>query len=175
MSTDILKFVISGRAKGEPSCGAGSKRAGLITGTYDASSGPSWVRSTQSFRHVRVHLCGLDTLLGIALSDHLPLTFPVNRRCHRIGQTRDVHIYRLVCAHTIEENIWRKQLQKRLLDEIVVDQGSFTTANATKKLGRLEVGDHKGSDLKETEWFSNANTLKELLTVRPMGASPYWN
>lgn len=90
-------------------------------------------------------------------------------RCHRIGQTRDVHIYRLVCAHTIEENIWRKQLQKRLLDEIVVDQGSFTAANAAKKLGRLEVGpdqQRQGSDLKEVEWFSNAHTLKELLTVK---------
>ena len=86
-------------------------------------------------------------------------------RCHRIGQTRDVHIYRLVCAHTIEENIWRKQLQKRLLDEIVVDQGSFTATNAARKLGRLEVEGQKGSDLQETEWYSNANMVKELLTV----------
>lgn len=47
-------------------------------------------------------------------------------RCHRLGQTRDVHIYRLICGQTIEENIWRKQLQKRKLDEIVVDQGKFS-------------------------------------------------
>ncbi|CAE7730218.1 dom [Symbiodinium sp. CCMP2592] len=48
-------------------------------------------------------------------------------RAHRIGQTREVHIYRLVSDHTIEENIWRRQLQKRELDDMVVDQGRFTT------------------------------------------------
>ncbi|CAE7390163.1 dom [Symbiodinium pilosum] len=48
-------------------------------------------------------------------------------RAHRIGQTREVHIYRLVSEHTIEENIWRRQLQKRELDDMVVDQGRFTT------------------------------------------------
>ena len=30
-------------------------------------------------------------------------------RAHRIGQTRDVHIYRLVTQHTIEENILIKK------------------------------------------------------------------
>lgn len=48
-------------------------------------------------------------------------------RAHRIGQTRDVHIYRLISEHTIEENIWRRQLQKRQLDDVVVDQGRFNT------------------------------------------------
>jgi hypothetical protein len=48
-------------------------------------------------------------------------------RCHRIGQTRDVHVYRLITEYTIEENIFRKQLVKRTLDQVVVDQGQFTT------------------------------------------------
>ena len=41
-------------------------------------------------------------------------------RCHRIGQTRDVHIYRLVSLHTIEENILLKAKQKRDLDHLVI-------------------------------------------------------
>ncbi len=48
-------------------------------------------------------------------------------RCHRIGQTREVHIYRLVSEHTVEENILKKANQKRHLDEIVIANGSFTT------------------------------------------------
>ncbi|CAJ1370343.1 unnamed protein product [Effrenium voratum] len=48
-------------------------------------------------------------------------------RAHRIGQTREVYIYRLISEHTVEENIWRRQLQKRELDNVVVDQGEFTT------------------------------------------------
>jgi SNF2 family DNA or RNA helicase len=34
-------------------------------------------------------------------------------RAHRIGQTRDVHIYRLVTQQTVEENILTKAMQKR--------------------------------------------------------------
>lgn len=88
-------------------------------------------------------------------------------RCHRIGQTREVHIYRhvfsqththmlslslishslnferfvvlrffqkthinfvrLICEHTIEENILKKARQKKALDTIVIKQGNFTT------------------------------------------------
>lgn len=46
-------------------------------------------------------------------------------RAHRIGQTREVHIYRLISEHTVEENMWKRQLQKRQLDDVVVDQGQF--------------------------------------------------
>ena len=40
----------------------------------------------------------------------------VQDRAHRIGQTREVHIYRLVTSSSIEENILKKAQQKRHLD-----------------------------------------------------------
>jgi len=46
-------------------------------------------------------------------------------RAHRIGQTREVHIYRLVSAHTVEENILLKAKQKRHLDYLVMEKGKF--------------------------------------------------
>ena len=48
-------------------------------------------------------------------------------RAHRIGQTRDVHIYRFVSEHTIEANILRKASQKSMLDDVVIQEGEFTT------------------------------------------------
>jgi SNF2 family DNA or RNA helicase len=42
-------------------------------------------------------------------------------RAHRIGQTRDVHIYRLVCERTVEENIFLKSNQKRHLNRLTVE------------------------------------------------------
>ena len=33
-----------------------------------------------------------------------------------------VHIYRLLSEHTVEENIWKRQLEKRKMDDVVVDQ-----------------------------------------------------
>ena len=48
-------------------------------------------------------------------------------RCHRIGQTREVHIYRLVSERTIEENILSKSDQKRQLDYLAIQSGGFNT------------------------------------------------
>ena len=49
-------------------------------------------------------------------------------RCHRIGQTRDVHIYRLISERTVEENIIKKANQKRLLGDLAIEGGNFTTS-----------------------------------------------
>lgn len=46
-------------------------------------------------------------------------------RAHRIGQIRDVHIYRFISEHTVEESIFRKANQKRSLDDVVIQQGEF--------------------------------------------------
>ena len=47
-------------------------------------------------------------------------------RAHRIGQTRDVHIYRLITEHTIEENILMKANQKRHLNKLSIEDGNYT-------------------------------------------------
>lgn len=62
-------------------------------------------------------------------------------RCHRIGQTRDVHIYRLVSEHTIEANILRKANQKRMLDDVVIQEGEFTTDYFNKMSVQDVLGD----------------------------------
>ncbi len=48
-------------------------------------------------------------------------------RCHRIGQTRNVSIYRLISESTIEENILLKSIQKKKLDEYIMEEGEFNT------------------------------------------------
>ena len=53
-------------------------------------------------------------------------------RCHRIGQTREVHIYRLVSERTVEENILLKSDQKRHLDYLAIQSGGFNTDFLTK-------------------------------------------
>ena len=44
---------------------------------------------------------------------------------HRIGQIRDVHIYRFISAHTVEEAMLLKANQKRSLDDLVIQKGEF--------------------------------------------------
>ena len=60
-------------------------------------------------------------------------------RAHRIGQTREVHIYRLVCASTIEENILTKAMQKKHLDFLVMTEGNFNEDSLFSSKGLKDV------------------------------------
>ena len=60
-------------------------------------------------------------------------------RAHRIGQTREVHIYRFVCSSTIEENILTKAKQKRHLDFLVMTEGNFSETSLFSAQGLKDV------------------------------------
>ncbi|RKF60295.1 Helicase SWR1 [Erysiphe neolycopersici] len=74
-----------------------------------------------------INLTGADTVIFYDLDWNPAMDKQCQDRCHRIGQTRDVHIYRLISEHTIETNILRKANQKRMLDDVVIQEGDFTT------------------------------------------------
>lgn len=74
-----------------------------------------------------INLTGADTVIFYDNDWNPAMDAQAQDRCHRIGQTRDVHIYRLVTEHTIEENILKKAYQKRQLDDLVISEGKFTT------------------------------------------------
>lgn len=76
---------------------------------------------------VGVNLTGADTVVFYDSDWNPTMDAQAQDRCHRIGQTRDVHIYRLISEKTIEENILKKAHQKRLLGEIAIEGGNFTT------------------------------------------------
>lgn len=53
-------------------------------------------------------------------------------RCHRIGQTKPVVIYRLVTRGTIDERIIERATAKRRLEKMVIHSGKFF----------IVIGDH---------------------------------
>ncbi|KAJ3622532.1 hypothetical protein MTP99_003037 [Tenebrio molitor] len=77
---------------------------------------------------IGVNLTGADTVIFYDSDWNPTMDAQAQDRCHRIGQTRDVHIYRLVSERTIEENILKKANQKRLLGDLAIEGGNFTTA-----------------------------------------------
>ena len=79
-----------------------------------------------------INLVGADTVIFYDLDWNAAIEAQCMDRAHRIGQTRDVHIYRFVSEHTIEENMLRKANQKRRLDQMVIQQGQFTTEHLAK-------------------------------------------
>ena len=44
-------------------------------------------------------------------------------RCHRIGQTKPVLIYRLVTANTVDQKIVERATAKRKLEKMVIRKG----------------------------------------------------
>lgn len=102
-----------------------------------------------------INLTGADTVIFYDLDWNPAMDKQCQDRCHRIGQTRDVHIYRLVSEHTIEANILRKANQKRMLDDVVIQEGEFTTDYFNKMNVRDVIGDEKSS-LMEGDAAANA-------------------
>ncbi|KAI8393900.1 SNF2 family N-terminal domain-containing protein [Radiomyces spectabilis] len=74
-----------------------------------------------------INLTGADTVIFYDSDWNPSMDKQCQDRAHRIGQTRDVHIYRFVTEYTIEENIFKKANQKRMLDNVVIQEGAFTT------------------------------------------------
>uniref|UniRef100_A0A1I7U8T0 Helicase domino n=1 Tax=Caenorhabditis tropicalis TaxID=1561998 RepID=A0A1I7U8T0_9PELO len=75
---------------------------------------------------VGVNLTGADTVIFYDSDWNPTMDAQAQDRCHRIGQTRNVSIYRLISERTIEENILRKATQKRRLGELAIDEAGFT-------------------------------------------------
>ena len=101
-----------------------------------------------------INLTGADTVIFYDLDWNPAMDKQCQDRCHRIGQTRDVHIYRLVSEHTIEANILRKANQKRMLDDVVIQEGEFTTDYFNKMSVRDVLGEE--SDLLDGDAAANA-------------------
>lgn len=87
---------------------------------------PVFILSTRS-GGLGINLTGADTVIFYDSDWNPAMDKQCQDRCHRIGQSRDVHIYRFVSEYTIESNILRKANQKRQLDNVVIQDGEFTT------------------------------------------------
>lgn len=90
-----------------------------------------------------LNLTGADTVIFYDTDWNPAMDKQAQDRCHRIGQTHTVHIYRLISSYTIEENILRKSLQKRKLEDLILEEGKFNTEFYEKVKVRelLEVQD----------------------------------
>uniref|UniRef100_A0A1J3JSA8 DNA helicase n=1 Tax=Noccaea caerulescens TaxID=107243 RepID=A0A1J3JSA8_NOCCA len=98
---------------------------------------------------VGINLVGADTVIFYDSDWNPAMDQQAQDRCHRIGQTREVHIYRLISESTIEENILKKANQKRALDNLVIQNGEYNT-EFFKKLDPMELfSGHKALTTKD--------------------------
>lgn len=88
---------------------------------------------------IGVNLTGADTVIFYDSDWNPTMDAQAQDRCHRIGQTRDVHIYRLISEQTIETNIFMKAQQKRLLCDLAIEEGKFNTSPGLKRQAIQEL------------------------------------
>ena len=62
-------------------------------------------------------------------------------RCHRIGQTRPVAVYRLLTAGSVDIEMMEKQISKKKLERMAIVGGDF------RKAGSRSQGDFSASRL----------------------------
>ncbi|XP_054455829.1 lymphoid-specific helicase [Anoplopoma fimbria] len=80
-----------------------------------------------------INLTAADTVI-IFDSDWNPQAdLQAQDRCHRIGQTKPVVVYRLVTANTIDEKILEKASAKRKLEQMVIHKNKFKGSKAELK------------------------------------------
>lgn len=108
-----------------------------------------------------INLTGADTVIFYDLDWNPAMDKQCQDRCHRIGQTRDVHIYRFVSEGTIEANILRKSNQKRMLDDVVIQEGDFTTDYFNKIDPREFLDDNAEADAALDKVLGGAETRVE--------------
>jgi DNA helicase INO80 len=84
-------------------------------------------------------------------------------RVHRIGQTRKVFVYRLVCSNTVEERILIRAQQKHAIQNTVYAGGFKMTSN---DMGGAGAGAASGSAMDLNQLFS-AGELSNILEQDP--------
>ncbi|KAF3002541.1 swr1 complex component [Curvularia kusanoi] len=108
-----------------------------------------------------INLTGADTVIFYDLDWNPAMDKQCQDRAHRIGQTRDVHIYKFVSEYTIEANILRKSNQKRLLDDVIIQKGDFTTDTFNKVTWRDALDDGRGIDASDEAGAAMERVLDE--------------
>ncbi|KAF5910260.1 lymphoid-specific helicase [Clarias magur] len=95
-----------------------------------------------------INLTAADTVI-IFDSDWNPQAdLQAQDRCHRIGQTKPVVVYRLITLNTIDENILERASAKRTLEKMVIHKKKFKGGKA---------------DLKQSKSCMDINELIDLL------------
>jgi len=119
-----------------------------------------------------VNLVAADTCI-IFDSDWNPhMDLQAQDRCHRIGQTKTVMVYRLATASTVEEKVLHAAKQKLKLEQLVVSKGKFKDigqkTDKDDKLAESELQDLLAFDPSKSAYGKSENKVisdEELLEV----------
>ncbi|GIL81977.1 hypothetical protein Vretimale_1453 [Volvox reticuliferus] len=97
-------------------------------------------------------------------------------RCHRIGQTKPVLVFRLITANSVENRMLAKADSKKALERVVIKKGAFkellqsTSSTSAEELVKLLNLDRRDQGLAQSGVVSDA-MLKKLLDRSHLAAA----
>ncbi|KAJ1892981.1 swr1 complex component [Kickxella alabastrina] len=104
-----------------------------------------------------INLTGADTVVFYDSDWNHAMDAQCQDRCHRIGQQREVRIYRLISDRTVEEAIWRKQCEKRWLNQVVIQDGNFSGQSTAQPPGAMAGAGP--APLGVSDWYDLAGSM----------------
>lgn len=72
-----------------------------------------------------INLTAADTCILYDSDWNPQMVLQAMDRCHRIGQTKPVHVYRLATAQSVECRILKRAFSKLKLEHVVIGKGQF--------------------------------------------------
>jgi SWI/SNF-related matrix-associated actin-dependent regulator 1 of chromatin subfamily A len=88
-----------------------------------------------------LNLTGADTVILHDVDFNPQIDRQAEDRCHRLGQTRPVSVYRLVAKGSVDENIYRLSQRKLRLDAAVLD--GITTGSGRGAAQKAAAGERQ--------------------------------
>ena len=103
-----------------------------------------------------INLTSADTVIMHDLDFNPENDRQAEDRCHRIGQTKAVKVYKLVCRDSVDEDIFDMTERKTALSKAVFENDN------TKENGKddnIDVGSIQNILMKTVQKFNNANSM----------------
>ncbi|KAG9096339.1 hypothetical protein FRC06_008763 [Ceratobasidium sp. 370] len=86
-------------------------------------------------------------------------------RAHRIGQTKQVYVYRFITEGSVEERMLERAAQKLRLDQLVIQQGRTTINKAANKEELLDMIQHGAEKIvNSADDMMVDNDIEEIIT-----------
>jgi hypothetical protein len=99
---------------------------------------PIFILSTRA-GGLGLNLQSADTVILVDSDWNPQMDLQAQDRAHRIGQTKEVRVFRLITNTETEENILNKALMKKTLDDMVIQAGLFNQRSTdVERRGRIE-------------------------------------
>ncbi|GAA0170833.1 DNA helicase [Lithospermum erythrorhizon] len=112
---------------------------------------------------------GEDRLMNSMIDWNPQMDLQAMDRCHRIGQTKPVHVYRLATAQSVEGRMLKRAFSKLRLEHVVIGKGEFKQERTKAEADVLEEEDLlallRDDDAEEDRWVQTDISDEDLERV----------